>query len=64
MAGEFTASAFVRETVGVDNVCERAAVRSAKGGRLLLAKTARDGVTAALAAEERRVRFETANGWD
>ena len=64
VAGEFTASAFVRETVGVDNVCERAAVRSAKGGRLLLAKTARDGVTAALAAEERRVRFETANGWD
>lgn len=62
--GEFTASAFVRETVGVENVCERAAVCAAKGGRLLLAKTVRDGVTVALAAGERRVSFGTANGGD
>lgn len=62
--GDFTASPFVKDTVGVDNVCERAAVCAAKNGRLLLGKTARDGVTAALAAEEWRIGFETANGWD
>ncbi len=60
--GEFTASPFVQATVGVDNVCERAAVRAAGGGRLLLRKTAKGGVTAALAAEGWRVCFEAANG--
>lgn len=55
--GDFTPSAFVRETVGVDNVCERAAVCSARGGRLLQRKLAGNGVTAALAAEERRLCF-------
>ena len=44
--GVFTASAFVEETVGVDNVCERCAVM--EGGTLLIKKTARDGVTVAL----------------
>ena len=57
-AGDFTPSAFVAETVGVDNVCERAAVCAAAGGRLLCRKTARDGVTVALAAREFRVRFD------
>ena len=60
--GEFTASPFVQATVGVDNVCERAAVRAAGGGQLLLRKTATGGVTAALAAEGWRVCFEAANG--
>lgn len=46
--GDFTASAFVASTVGVDNVCERAAVTRA-GGRLIEKKYARDGVTFALA---------------
>lgn len=55
--GDFTPSAFVQTTVGVDNVCERAAVCSSGNGRLILRKTARDGVTVALAAEEWRVRF-------
>lgn len=45
--GEFTPSDFVRETVGVDNVCERAAL--AQGGRLLLGKQAHNGVTVAVA---------------
>ena len=45
--GEFASSDFVRETVGVDNVCERAAL--AQGGRLLLGKQAGDGVTVAVA---------------
>ena len=56
-AGDFTPSAFVAETVGVDNVCERAAVCAAGGGRLLCRKTVRDGVTVALAARDFRVTF-------
>lgn len=47
--GTFTPSAFVARTVGVDNVCERAAVLGAAGGPLLLPKQAGDGVTLALA---------------
>lgn len=47
--GLFSSSDFVREKTGVDNVCERAAI-AACGGRLLVKKTARDGMTVALAA--------------
>lgn len=47
--GDFTPSPFVEETVGVDNVCERAACLG--GGRLVVKKTVRDGVTVALAEE-------------
>lgn len=46
--GQFTPSAFVASVTGVDNVCERAAVK-ASGGRILLPKTAGGGVTLALA---------------
>ena len=46
VAGEFTASDFVAAATGVDNVCERAAVRA--GGELLARKDAGDGVTFAL----------------
>ena len=46
--GSFTASAFVEETVGVDNVCERSAVLLS-GGTLLCPKFAQNGVTLALA---------------
>lgn len=56
VAGEFTSSAFVQQTVGVDNVCERAALRSA-GGQLTCRKFSMDGVTVALAEENWRVRF-------
>lgn len=48
-------SPFVEETVGVGNVCERAALLY--GGRLVLAKKARDGMTLALAAEDWSVEF-------
>ncbi|MBQ9045869.1 MAG: cobalamin biosynthesis protein [Oscillospiraceae bacterium] len=48
VAGSFTASDFVRQTVGVDNVCERSAVLGAEGV-LLEKKYASDGVTLALA---------------
>lgn len=53
--GDFTASAFVSRTVGVDNVCERAAVAAADGGSLLIHKQAMDGLTIAVAKREKIV---------
>ncbi len=48
--GDFSASDFVRETVGVDNVCERAAIAGAgAGSRLIQKKKAFDGMTIAIA---------------
>lgn len=55
--GEFTPSAFVQETTGVDNVCERAAVAASGGGKLLVKKRALEGVTAAVAAREITLRL-------
>ena len=55
LAGDFTPSDFVRSVTGVDNVCERAALLDAE--RLIVQKTARDGVTVAVAAEHWEVRF-------
>ncbi len=49
--GRFAHSDFVEKTVGVGNVCERAAVKAA-GGVLLMGKTAREGMTFALAGEK------------
>ena len=46
LPGDFAHSAFVEQTVGVDNVCERAAC--ATGARIISPKRARDGVTCAL----------------
>ena len=57
--GTYTASEFVQDTVGVDNVCERAAVLSAgAGGRIIISKVAGDGITVAIAMEDRRLTFE------
>ena len=57
--GEFSASAFVAGTVGVDNVCERSAVAAAgAGARLIVKKTANNGVTVAVALADRRICFE------
>ena len=53
--GEFAESEFVRKTVGVGNVCERAAVCG--GGTLIIPKTAKDGVTVAAAVKEWRIEF-------
>lgn len=53
--GSFTPSAFVQRVTGVENVCERAAMVGAE--RLLVRKTAKDGVTVAVAAEKVEVRF-------
>ena len=55
VAGDFTPSDFVRSVTGVDNVCERAALLGAE--ELIVQKTARDGVTVAVAAEHWEVRF-------
>ena len=57
--GDFSASEFVKSTVGVDNVCERAAMLSAgKNAKLIVKKTCLDGVTVAIAQEEWSVHFE------
>ncbi len=47
--GDFASSKFVEETVGVDNVAERAAVLASNGGRLYYNKVTASGVTMALA---------------
>ena len=59
--GAFTSSSFVSETVGVDNVCERAAVCAA-GGTLLVGKFAGDGVTLALAQRDCRLDWRWSRG--
>ncbi len=49
-AGDFTPSEFVKETVGVDNVCERAAALAAgASGKIICKKTKGDGITLAIA---------------
>lgn len=53
--GEFTESDFVKRTVGVGNVCERAS--AASGGRIIVKKTALNGVTVAAAVEDWSVSF-------
>ena len=56
--GTFTSSGFVAQQVGVDNVCERAAVCAAgEGGRLLVQKTACEGKTLAIAEKKWSVKF-------
>lgn len=52
LEGDYTPSTFVKSVAGVDNVCERSAMLACGDGRLILRKTARDGVTVALAIRE------------
>ena len=54
-AGNFDESAFVKDTVGTGNVCERSAVIG--GRKLIVKKTVMDGVTAAVAEKEWRIEF-------
>lgn len=58
--GEFAASAFVEETIGVGNVCERAAVCGQRGEayHVILPKTAENGMTLAIVEKEWSVTFE------
>ena len=59
VTGNFHASDFVQEQVGVDNVCERAALRACQEDAVLvLPKCARDGMTIAIAGREWSVSFE------
>ena len=57
--GEFHGSAFVKAQVGVDNVCERAAMRAAGAdGQIRLGRRAQDGMTVAIAEKAWKV-----TGW-
>lgn len=55
--GDFSSSEFVKSIVGVDNVCERAAVLASKNGKLIINKKSRNGITVAVAMGEWRCRF-------
>lgn len=56
--GDFSASGFVKSITGVDNVCERSAVRASGNGRLMIRKIAENGMTMAAAIKEWRICFE------
>lgn len=57
--GDFVKSEFVQKQVGVDNVCERAAIAAAgEGAELVMRKRAMNGVTLAVAKRRWRVRFD------
>ena len=57
--GEFSTSAFVKDTVGVDCVCERAAIAACEGtGKLVIRKQARDGVTVAVAKRKWSIHLD------
>ena len=57
--GDFQKSDFVKKTVGVDNVCERAALLACEWeGKLVYEKHAEDGMTIAIAKRTWRVRFD------
>lgn len=59
LAGDFHGSAFVEARTGVDNVCERAALKACGlGGVLISPKYAEDGMTIAIAKREWSVRFD------
>ncbi|MCM1126156.1 MAG: cobalamin biosynthesis protein [Lachnospiraceae bacterium] len=59
--GDFQPSLFVKEQVGVDNVCERAAVKACGAdGTLILKKCAEDGMTIAVAKRKWSVSFDEA----
>ena len=57
LKGDFTASDFVKEITGVDNVCERSAV-ICSGGELVLKKTAGNSTTVAAAEIPIELDFE------
>ncbi len=46
--GDFTASSFVKQITGVDNVCERATLAYSKADTLFLRKTSKHGMTIAI----------------
>ena len=57
--GEFHTSEFVKTQVGVDNVCERAALNMCgTKGKLIYEKQAEDGMTIAIAKRDWGVSFD------
>ncbi len=56
--GDFVGSEFVKNTVGVDNVCERSAVLGSHYGKKLISKTAADGVTLSACEMDYVVTFD------
>ncbi len=54
--GDFSSSDMVKNVTGVDCVCERSAVAASKG-KLKVKKTAKDGVTVAVAQKDFTVKF-------
>lgn len=59
VSGDVHSSEFVREKAGVDNVCERAALKGCGNhGRIVYEKHAEDGMTVAVAKREWRVTFD------
>lgn len=50
-------SAFVEQTTGVDNVCERAALLAGNGGKIVTEKTIVDKVTYAVVKKKLEMRF-------
>ena len=58
--GTFHGSDFVKSQVGVDNVCERAAMKAAGAdGRICRAKQAQDGMTVAIAEKAWKVSMQS-----
>ncbi len=57
MPGGFSASPFVLQVTGTDNVCERSAA-AGSGGKVVIKKYADRGVTMALAAAERHYTWD------
>ncbi len=56
--GEFQESDFVKDTIGVGNVCERAAMAACEaGGILIQRKKAAQGITVAIAKRKWRIEF-------
>ncbi len=55
--GDFTSSSFVQGVTGVDNVCERSAIKFAQNGQLILRKFAKNGVTIAICQDEYNIEF-------
>ena len=55
--GRFSGSDFVKSVTSTDNVCERAASLSSGGGRFVLKKTVKNGITVAAAEEDFNIYF-------
>ena len=56
--GEFSGSPFVASITGVDNICERAAVKASDNGKLLVKKYSNNGVTVAVAIDKGVMKWE------